>query len=577
MQRTGLRSSMMQRGEAQEMIADVKSRRSTTQVRSSGSKRSYSDLLGETSTAKSAVSRLKRIKSARDGDEHDFSSPSRRDTTHDSREARTSKRNRLSSSHGEQDILLDRSTISAFANSGDTVPFTEQTQLLVDQLIAQPDHTHELSKRLGLLNSQASLTWTALDSPSGSKLTAYNSPIDDNGRSASLALSRSPLREEAGEMIEQYLNQNRVSTQAEDISVELSASSRSTTRSRTSQIRALDHNARDELTASPSSEHKTSKLKPRDHQRADSRQPNDMHAQHKELRTVNPANLQLPDNSAEVAPMSSMGDEIVVAGAKPNVLASKRSETGEPVTIEMIVKALSNGPKDSTPSTSQQHEDSTTSMLPPPAPPLVSPSARSQKTSKKSRRSHTTIFEDHVEMHQAADSLTLKQQQARRKAALDEVSNGANKTRRGRACRKSMAVVDENITCEASTGAFDTTLIDSASGLTEATENVAGLDSASVKLFAQPDPGPTHQTSTALHQPAIRTPITDSHTPFPAVTEEVPPQPSPEALASNANAMPPSPTVHSPIRIGTSRSYRVGLSKRQRIPSLLRVVRPTTR
>ncbi|RMZ16063.1 hypothetical protein D0860_01271 [Hortaea werneckii] len=58
------------------------------------------------------------------------------------------------------------------------------------------------------------------------------------------------------------------------------------------------------------------------------------------------------------------------------------------------------------------------------------------------------------------------------------------------------------------------------------------------------------------------------------------PTPSPEKSAAGKSTPPPnraSPTSHSPIKSNSKVPYRVGLSKRQRIPSLLRTMRPPKR
>ncbi|KAI7548861.1 hypothetical protein KC343_g14719 [Hortaea werneckii] len=58
------------------------------------------------------------------------------------------------------------------------------------------------------------------------------------------------------------------------------------------------------------------------------------------------------------------------------------------------------------------------------------------------------------------------------------------------------------------------------------------------------------------------------------------PTPSPEKSAGGKSTPPPnraSPTSHSPIKSNSKVPYRVGLSKRQRIPSLLRTMRPPKR
>ncbi|RMY59217.1 hypothetical protein D0865_02193 [Hortaea werneckii] len=58
------------------------------------------------------------------------------------------------------------------------------------------------------------------------------------------------------------------------------------------------------------------------------------------------------------------------------------------------------------------------------------------------------------------------------------------------------------------------------------------------------------------------------------------PTPSPEKSAAGKSTPPPnraSPTSHSPIKSNSKVPYRVGLSKRQKIPSLLRTMRPPKR
>lgn len=261
------------------------------------------------------------------------------------------------------------------------------------------------------------------------------------------------------------------------------------------------------------------------------------------------------------------------------------------------------------------------------------------KPAKKSKRSHTTIFEDHVDFAGSQRSPSLSQQQAKRKSALQGVQNEAVTAPTQ---RKRRAVVrddedEEELNSEvaekrqesvppegcppvkkrgrgrppkgapAKSAGLSTqkVLSDSEDELEEIEEDDSDADEAPTKKKRG---RPAKKASALLEEPLIvpprqqsnpepeltgkkgatatkaRNSKTDGLSPEQATTAFRTPSASPEkpaavklAATPQKPAMKPSPTSHSPIKSSGPVSYRVGLSKRQRIPSLLRVMKPPKR
>ncbi|SMR58634.1 unnamed protein product [Zymoseptoria tritici ST99CH_1E4] len=76
--------------------------------------------------------------------------------------------------------------------------------------------------------------------------------------------------------------------------------------------------------------------------------------------------------------------------------------------------------KAATPASAKRAADAAAFAMPPP----------SSQASRKSRRSHTTIFEDHVDLSRVQKSPSLSQQQAKRQATLEPVSRVASQSTR---------------------------------------------------------------------------------------------------------------------------------------------------
>ncbi|KAI6827322.1 hypothetical protein KC332_g8159 [Hortaea werneckii] len=95
--------------------------------------------------------------------------------------------------------------------------------------------------------------------------------------------------------------------------------------------------------------------------------------------------------------------------------------------------------------------------------------------------------------------------------------------------------------------------------------------------------GPSEQSSHPLNEPREKETGLEESLSNPIETNtsaKQAPTPSPEKSAVGKSTPPPnraSPTSHSPIKSSSKVPYRVGLSKRQKIPSLLRTMRPPKR
>ena len=276
---------------------------------------------------------------------------------------------------------------------------------------------------------------------------------------------------------------------------------------------------------------------------------------------------------------------------------------------------------ESKPSSSEQKSDDKIFVKP------ALPTPRPKSTSK-SKRSHTTIFEDHVEFVGSQRSPSLNQQQAKRKSALQDVQNESTQSSKRK--RKNVLLDDdddedelakdpeEDETKEASlpkkrgrgrppkstakpeTKSAETVLDDSG----DEGDDTAEVDEvpkkrrgrpakAAVESQLKPDEdtvpskadeagdstaNPVNPSTENAEAPQKSTKATQSLRKGGAgATAD--PTPSPQKDGATSGATPtkptkPSPTTHSPIKKWAKAPFRVGLSKTHRIPSLLRTMNP---
>ena len=248
---------------------------------------------------------------------------------------------------------------------------------------------------------------------------------------------------------------------------------------------------------------------------------------------------------------------------------------------------------------------------------FAKPSLPPPTSSKRSRRSHTTIYEDHVEFTQSAKTPSLKQQQASRKSALRDVQNDSiqrpsmahrdpddedelakdvpgpqmrgiaqtAKTTSAPVVKSVEKVLDDTAIEPEDDEGHENNEPKPKKGRGRPRKNVAPQNSAADSLGK-----PTNESvpRSEIQQPAETEPEPESEpesedaNPIPrTVSATSMPTPSPERPApsvtnqtTNPSAPASSPTSHSPIKSSSKVPLRVGLSKRQRIPSLLRMSKP---
>lgn len=276
------------------------------------------------------------------------------------------------------------------------------------------------------------------------------------------------------------------------------------------------------------------------------------------------------------------------------------------------------------------------------------------KPAAKSKRSSTTIFEDHVDFTGKSRSPSLSQQQATRQSALKDVKNEATPAKRKRSgkavvisddddddheeqdlnvkAKRTRKVVlqddddedelasDPNLRDKRSDGPPDVPPKKRGRGRPPKTPSKPDADE-SVRTARHTDRGePDELATTTLEEPpkkrrgrppksAVSAPTVDesnneddakddqaepqedkapakksiedsAEDTAPSKTSATIPTPSPEKQPSVETKVVPekktkaSPAAHSPIKGSSPAPYRVGLSKKHRIPSLLRVMRP---
>lgn len=262
---------------------------------------------------------------------------------------------------------------------------------------------------------------------------------------------------------------------------------------------------------------------------------------------------------------------------------------------------------------------------------FAKPAGKLKKPISKSKRSSTTIFEDHVDFTGKQRSPSLSQQQAMRQTALRDVKNEVSpaQARRG---RKTM-IADEDDedelaldsehnseqpegppkkrgrgrprkdTPKIETQTEDSTLLNIEPEIKDettepTTEPPTKRRRGRPPKSAPPAPAPNKNTNdtaeTSNPHPEPQQEEADTSTkpsPDPPTTDNSPkpptiPTPSPEkqlpAPATKNTPAPPSPTkpakpsppTHSPIKRASPAPYRVGLSRKRQIPSLLKTVNP---
>ncbi|KAK3677961.1 hypothetical protein LTR78_002056 [Recurvomyces mirabilis] len=255
-------------------------------------------------------------------------------------------------------------------------------------------------------------------------------------------------------------------------------------------------------------------------------------------------------------------------------------------------------------------------------------------TSKKAKRSHTTIFEDHVDLTASQRRPSLSQQQTARKSALASIDDSTStskatqrrrrvidndddedeqhrdedelaleptsakahpsearsveleeqptKKRRGRPPTKKASAKSAELIDEEPSGEDENVAPPSA----EAEPRKCGRSRPPKKSIELVNPISEEDTIKQAEKPPKSgaepwTPAeVSSQIPNGATSGTQEPTPSPEKRPVPGNISTPpqksSPTSHSPIKSSSIVPLRVGLSKRQRIPSLLRVMRPPT-
>lgn len=253
------------------------------------------------------------------------------------------------------------------------------------------------------------------------------------------------------------------------------------------------------------------------------------------------------------------------------------------------------------------------------------------KPASKSKRSSTTIFEDHVDFTRKSKSPSLSQQQAIRQSALRDVKNEASPAKprrgrkpviqdddedelaadpalqdhkvdeppdeppkkRGRGRPPKAAAMTDGVATAKSAKKTELALDSDDDGDEIAIEKPAKKPRGRPKKSAASEPGIEESKDTVdVSENASKQPeeeataeksienTVDDGTPAKQNTIKEIPTPSPEnQLSAGSSVGPekpvkPSPATHSPIKSKSPAPYRVGLSKKHRIPSLLRVMRP---
>lgn len=352
------------------------------------------------------------------------------------------------------------------------------------------------------------------------------------------------------------------------------------------------------------------------------------------VKRTKTADAAIPKNHEE-APIMAKIIAALAAGSTKTVDSPQAALPEEEITVAKQSADLADGSQSVDKTSKESHEDATeaskqkedtntvrapeaeqagTSSMP--APPQ-------KKSLTKAKRAQTTIFEDHVEFVSSQRSPNLSQQQARRsrKAALKSAKNGKGQSKgrqvvsddeddedtsvkdadekddieplpkkRGRGrppkaavkpAQKSADKVLEDSDGESET---QTEMQEEPKKTSKDSRTDSASDTTSKDAGREETLAPSHLPQKQSGHPVTKdtkgtTQVTKSaSTPEETQTATKIPTPSPE----KENAPPKqqqqapkgSPTSHSPIQGSSRVPLRVGLSKRQRIPSLLRVMRP---
>ncbi|KAF2767559.1 hypothetical protein EJ03DRAFT_329036 [Teratosphaeria nubilosa] len=217
------------------------------------------------------------------------------------------------------------------------------------------------------------------------------------------------------------------------------------------------------------------------------------------------------------------------------------------------------------------------------------PKQKTKASKAKAKRRATTIFEDHVDFNGSQRTPSLSQRQAARQASLandsdedvikpikprhkkvidddqdelaldcveqqDAATAGPSKRGRGRPPKSPIAAKPE-----------------SATGLHEMRQEAAGRGVAIDQESAAPKQPSRGELSTATPS-KLETSALQAPTPSSEQAASDPAKPSTPTLKPAA-----AKSTHSPIKSSSKVTYRVGLSKKHRIPSLLRTMRPAKR
>ncbi|KAK6438272.1 hypothetical protein LTR95_005522 [Oleoguttula sp. CCFEE 5521] len=351
------------------------------------------------------------------------------------------------------------------------------------------------------------------------------------------------------------------------------------------------------------------------------------------------ANADLADDASALTTSAHEPPAVTNRAAKRKTSSKAAISAGTIVDDEddgIVVEALSRPGCDPKMHSAPTRSDTTSYVVPPvvTAPSLVKPSptppqsddgvflkpapkAKAKaKASSKARRSHTTIYEDHVDFKGKDKTPTLSQQQAKRKSALQpvEVEPEAS-SKRGAAKRvisddeeDELAIDTEPVMPQLPAGkgkkgrksadlVADERPEESAISAValEGTEEPA-VDEAPKKRGRGRPAKATSKTNDAIETTeliavddddetadidAASAPKTDRPEATKAPTSTPPEKPA-AAMKAAAQASTPvkplpgknGPVSHSPIEKSSAVPLRVGLSKMKRIPSLLKTMRP---
>ncbi|KAK8219176.1 hypothetical protein M8818_000908 [Zalaria obscura] len=211
-------------------------------------------------------------------------------------------------------------------------------------------------------------------------------------------------------------------------------------------------------------------------------------------------------------------------------------------------------------------------QIPRSSPSVVIPVSKPGKGNKKSKRSVTTIYEDHVGLEATPRTPTLREQQASRKQTLrstpepstEDHSMAPPAAKRGRPRKKSEAKADQQATGQTETRGQP--MSPEADVVTTSTSDA--YSTAEIPDVSTPIP----KTVSSVEQTAERA---LKRKPEEKAAVEAPMEARKEA--SPADTCVRERTPHSPIKNasknGNKVPLRVGLSKRQRIQPLLRIVK----